>query len=98
MGAQETQISIIYSESHTLKSLLYPVSSPFLVCEDHSGLPLVSKESASNAGNLDSVPESGRSPGEGKGYPLQHPCLENPMNRGAWRVVVPGAAELDTAE
>ena len=41
MGAQETQISIIYSESHTLKSLLYPVSSPFLVCEDHSGLPLI---------------------------------------------------------
>jgi len=26
----------------------------------------------------------GRSPGEGNGNPLQHSCLENPMNRGAW--------------
>ena len=78
MEAQETQTSIIYSESHTLKSLLYPVSSPFLVYEGHSGLPLVSKESASNAGNLGSIPESGRSPGEGYGNPLQYSCLENP--------------------
>ena len=30
------------------------------------------------------VPGSGRSPGEGNGYPLQYSCLENPMDRGAW--------------
>ena len=37
-----------------------------------------SKESACNVGDLGSIPESGRSPGEGNGYPLQYSCLENP--------------------
>ena len=36
------------------------------------------KESACDAGDLGSFPESGRSPGEENGYPLQYPCLENP--------------------
>jgi len=40
-----------------------------------------SKESACNAGDLDSIPGLGRSPGEGNGYPLQCPCLENSMDR-----------------
>jgi len=38
------------------------------------------KESACNAGDLDSIPGLGRSPGEGKGYPLQYPGLENSMD------------------
>ena len=42
------------------------------------------KESAHNAGDLGSVPGSGRPPGEGDGYPLQHACLVNPLDRGAW--------------
>ena len=42
------------------------------------------KASASNAGDLGSIPGSGRSPGEGNGNPLQYSCLENPMDRGAW--------------
>ena len=37
-----------------------------------------------NVGNLGSTPGLGRSPGEGNGNPLQYPCLENPMDRGAW--------------
>ena len=37
------------------------------------------KASACNAGDLSSIPGSGRSPGEGNGYPLQYSCLENPM-------------------
>ena len=48
----------------------------------------VSKESACNAGDLGSVPGSGRSPGEGSGNPLQYFCLENPMDRGAWQATV----------
>ena len=40
----------------------------------------VSKESASNAGDLGSIPGSGRPPGEGNGSPLQYSCLENPMD------------------
>ena len=41
------------------------------------------KASAFNAGGLGSIPESGRSPGEGNGNPLQHSCPENPMDGGA---------------
>ena len=46
------------------------------------------KESTSNVGKLSSVPGLGRSPGEGKGYPLQYCALENPMN-----CIVPGVAK-----
>ena len=35
---------------------------------------------------------SGRSPDKGKGNPLQYSCLENPMNRGAWRAIAHGVA------
>ena len=42
------------------------------------------KASAFNAGDLGSIPGSGRSPGEGNGNPLQYSCLENLMDRGAW--------------
>ena len=42
------------------------------------------KASASNAGDLDSIPGSGRFSGEGNGNPLQYSCLENPMDGGAW--------------
>jgi len=43
-----------------------------------------SKASAYNAGDPGSIPESGRSPGEGNGNPLQYSCLENPMDGGTW--------------
>ena len=46
------------------------------------------KESACNAGDLGSISGSGRSPGEGNGYPLHYSCLENSMDRGAWRATV----------
>ena len=42
------------------------------------------KESACNAGDPSLIPGSGRSPGEGNGFPLQYSCLENSMDRGAW--------------
>ena len=42
------------------------------------------KASACNAGDLRSIPGSGRSTGEGNGNPLQYSCLENPMEREAW--------------
>ena len=40
---------------------------------------------AEDIGDAGSISESGRSPGEGNGYPIQYPCLENPMDRGAWQ-------------
>ena len=49
-----------------------------------------SKASAGNAGDLDSIPGSERSPGEGIGNPLQYSCLENYMDRGAWQATVHG--------
>ena len=47
------------------------------------------QESACNAGD----PGSGRSPGEGNGNPLLYPCLENPMDRGAWWDTVHSVAQ-----
>ena len=46
------------------------------------------KESACNAGDLGAVPGLERSPGKGNGNPLQYSCLENSMDRGAWRPTV----------
>ena len=43
-----------------------------------------SKAFACNEGDQGSIPESGRSPGEGNGNPLQYSCLEKPMDRRAW--------------
>ena len=40
------------------------------------------------ASQVGSIPGSGRSPAEGNGKPLQYSCLENPMDRGAWRAIV----------
>ena len=40
------------------------------------------------AGDAGSIPGSGRSPGEGNGYPFKYSCLKNSMDRGAWRVTV----------
>ena len=49
---------------------------------------LEGKASACNAGDLGSIPESGRSPREGSGNLLQYSCLENPMDKGAWEAAV----------
>ena len=46
------------------------------------------KESACNAGDPGLIPGLRRSPGEVNGYPLQYPCLENSMDRGAWGATV----------
>ena len=56
----------------------------------------VAKNLPANAGPAEDVgliPESERSPGGGNGNPLQYSCLENHMNRGAWRGTVHGVAE-----
>ena len=56
------------------------------------------KESAYNSGDLSSIPGSGRSPGEGNGNQLQYCCLENSMDRGAWRAKSMGRKESDRTE
>ena len=54
------------------------------------------KVSACNAGDLGLIPESGRSPGEGNGNPLQYSCLENPMDQGTWWATVHGVTKSQT--
>ena len=54
------------------------------------------KESACNAGDPGWIPGLGRSPGGGHGNPLQYSHLENPKDRGAWRVMVARATKSQT--
>ena len=54
------------------------------------------EESACNAGDLGLINGSGRFPGAGNGNPLQYSCLENSMDRGAWRTTVHGVAKSRT--
>jgi len=69
----------------------------------HNGASLVTrtvKTSACNVGDWGEIHGSGRSPGEGNGNSLQYSCLENSMDRGAWRATYSswGCKESDTAE
>ena len=62
-------------------------------------MALVINNPPGNAGDIrdvGSVPWSGGFPGEGHGNPLQYSCLENPMDRGAWGIIVHGVAKSQT--
>ena len=62
----------------------------------HATIPFVN--SAEDIGIVGSIPESGRSPGEESGNPLQYSCLGNPMNRGACWATVLRVEKSDTTE
>ena len=61
----------------------------FLVAQKAKNPPA----NAGDTGDAGSIPELGQSPGEGNVSPLQYSCLENPMDRGAWRATVHGVAK-----
>ena len=56
----------------------------------YKGLPwwLSRRKSACSAGDVTSIAELGRSPPGGHSNPLWYPCLENPVDRGAWKATV----------
>ena len=100
-GVTKSQTQTRYTYTH--KDLLYRTGNSTQYSNDlygerilkmkdicTCGLPrwLSGKEAACPAGDTGSIPGLGRSPGEGNGYPLQHSCLGNPMDRGAWRATV----------
>ena len=99
VGAQAIRNDVIIATPVTREHFLDEPSVPRWM-----GFPCssVGKESACNAGDLDSFPGLGRSPGEGNGNPLQYSCLENPMvrgasqDRGAWQATVHGVARVNT--
>ena len=74
---------------------VYEFGAPPIV---YSGFPggAVVKNMPESTGDLDSIPGSGRSPGEGNGNSLQYSCLENPMDRGAWWATVHGVTKNQT--
>ena len=65
----------------------YPLELGFPGGSEVKNLPI-------NAGDLGLIPGPGRSPGGGNGYSLQHSCLGNPVDRGAWWATVLGVAKL----
>ena len=71
------------------------------ICKWASQVVLVVKNLPVNEGDArdtGSIPGSGRYPGEGKGSPLQHFCLENSMERGAWWATVSGVSRSWTRQ
>ena len=75
------------------QTLLKPLSSSSSKIIKRLPRWLSGKESACSAGDVGLIPGSGRSPREGDGNPLQHSCLENPMDKGAWRATVHGVTK-----
>ena len=67
----------------------------FFLLSLHCLLGFLSR-SAYNAGDSDLIPQSGRSPGEGNGNPLQYSCMGNPTDRGTWQATVHGVAKSPT--
>ena len=73
----------------------------FEASREASQVTLVVKNPPANAGDIrggGSIPGLGRSPGGGDSNPLPYSCLENPMDRGAWRATVHSVTESDTTE
>ena len=80
-----------YACTHAYKYIFTYIQKSYFL-SIYNGFPSSSdgEESAYNAGDLGSIPGSGRSPGEGNGNPLQYSCLGSPMDREVWQATVLG--------
>ena len=104
INRDQTQLSFIFSEFENLFSQWFLSGSrdwvnlsferPLLVVSDVFSRRQKEESLVAQTGDPGLVPGSTRSPGEGIGYPLQRPCLENPMDRGAWRATVHGVTRV----
>ena len=79
LGKERIMIIKVYIAPNAVPGALDKLSHLILAFGGSDG-----KAPACNAGDLGSIPRSGRSPGEGNGDPLQYSCLENSMDGGAW--------------
>ena len=91
-------VKILFSNCLLVRYIYIRIQLIFYI--DHKGFPAGAVEkvptNAGDARDAGSIPGSGRSPGEGNGNPLQYSCLENSMDRGAWRAIVHGVAKSRT--
>ena len=94
MGSTSSPILAICSHPGGCKWWFTAVSVGISLMIGDTPLGSVGKETAFNAGDLGSIPRTGRAPGAGNGNPLQYPCLGNPMDRGAWRATVHGVTTI----
>ena len=94
---RSTQLLFSKLESYSCEFCFWNVSlqccDTYLVILGPSWVALVIKSPPANAGDTDSIPGSGRSPGGGPGNPLRYSCMENPLVRGAWRATVHGVTK-----
>ena len=84
----------VFKHIHGLQAESQQRGEQLVLCKRDHGASLLAQ--MVNAGDLGSIPESGRSPGEEKGSPLQYSCLENSMDRGAWWATVHGVVKSRT--
>ena len=85
---------LVYGMALHLRGLISPNEASFPGV-NASQVELVVKNPPANAADIEDMSlilGLGRSPGEGHGNPLQYSCLENFMDRGAWRAIVHGVA------
>ena len=80
---------LCYLLTETANFTIYEASQVVLVVKNPP-------DNAGAAGDASLIPQLGRSPGKGNGNSLQYPCLQNPMDRGAWQATVYSIAKSQT--
>ena len=89
-------MALIVELNYWLKGFVSSITALYCTCWT-SQVGSVVKNPPASAGDVGLIPGSGRSPGQGNGNLLEHSCLKNPMDAGAWRAMVHGVTKyLDT--